>query len=233
VEGNRIRLDVTDDGVGMTAVQRERLFRRFDRLGREATGIEGTGIGLALTQKLVEAMDGSIMVDSAQGVGTTVRVTLPSAVAAAPVPSPGCPAATGPTALCGRVLYIEDEAVNALLVQAFMASHPGIELQVAETGEGGLASLAGQRFDLVLLDRGLPDIDGLEVLRRLRQDPRHGSLPVVMLSASAMDQDVMACLQAGATAYWTKPIAIERWGADLAAHLPCARPGSASVRRSA
>jgi CheY-like chemotaxis protein len=113
---------------------------------------------------------------------------------------------------------------------------PAGPLQVAETGREGLRKSAEEAYDLIILDRGLPDLDGLEVLRRLRQQARLKQVPVVMLSASALPMDVTACMEAGAAACWTQPIDIERWGADLAACLslrqapPEREPVSADVR---
>ncbi len=220
--GERVQVDVIDNGIGMDAAQRERLFRRFDRLGREGGDVRGTGIGLVLTRQLVEHMHGTIEVESQPGRGTRVRVSLVAAQAPAEVSAgPAAPRAGNGAApaLGGRVLYIEDEPVNRLLVAEFLRGSPAVVLECAPTGAEGLSRARAQRPDLILLDRGLPDTDGLQVLAELRRDAATRDVPVVMLSASGDDTAVHDALAAGAAAYWTKPMDFGRFEAQLQAYL--------------
>ncbi|MFY7863427.1 response regulator [Roseateles sp.] len=106
----------------------------------------------------------------------------------------------------GRLLYIEDNAVNTLVVEELVASRPGIALSCAVDGAQGLQSAQALLPDLILLDMHLPDFDGYEVLRRLRADPRTAHIPCIALSANAMSEDKRLALGAGFLAYWTKPI---------------------------
>ena len=203
-------IEVIDTGIGMDAAQLEHLYEPFNRLGREDEGIEGTGLGLALARQLVLLMRGRIDIRSAVGVGTRVRVTLPtnsepddaqttpSAPLGVDVPDDVLPA--------GVVLYIEDNAVNFMLVEHLLMRWPAVTLLHAETGRNGLAILRAAPVDLVLLDMRLPDMDGLQVLREIRALNPTGSLPVVALSASAMPEEIRAAETAGARHYWTKPL---------------------------
>ncbi len=187
-----VRISVIDRGMGMTSEQQASLFEPFNRLGLERSGIDGAGIGMALTRQLVALMGGSMSVESAPGEGTSVHVNLPINQADLQ-PS-------------GTVLYIEDNAVNALLVVEVLRQWPQVWVVVAEDGGAGLEQARRLQPDLVLLDMQLPDMDGLRVLQELKQDPATRELKVVALSANAMEQDVDATLRAGACAYWTKPI---------------------------
>ncbi len=191
-----VRISVVDDGSGMTAAQQASLFEPFNRLGRERSGIDGAGIGMALARHLVALMGGRLAVESSPGRGTAVHVYLP-------LPSLADQTDRQPT---GTVLYIEDNAVNALLVVEVLRQWPDVRVVVAEDGASGLAQALQLQPDVLLLDMQLPDMDGLQVLQRLKQDPATRQLKVVALSANAMASDVEATLRAGACAYWTKPI---------------------------
>jgi CheY-like chemotaxis protein len=170
-------------------------------------------------------MGARIEVDSAPGHGTRMRLVLTRADLH--VPAPGLaidgpaaalhvPGAAAPDdALRGRVLYIEDNPVNLMLVEQFLLRWPAVELAGATTADGGLARLRGERFDLVLLDMQLPDMHGTELLRQLRREGLLDGAPVVALSASAMPDAVNAALSAGAAEYWTKPLDLGRMGVDL------------------
>ncbi|MBT9596062.1 MAG: PAS domain S-box protein [Vitreoscilla sp.] len=224
VTGDTLVLEVVDNGVGMTSEQLAHLFEPFNRLGREGGHIEGTGIGLHLTRELVHLMGGTIEVRSTLQEGTAVRLRLPLAndpsmpslqmPAAHPAPPPASVAA-----LAGSVLYIEDNPVNLMLVEQFLARWPGVRLTGAETGRAGLACLRDEVFDLLLLDMQLPDMHGVDVLAALHADPPPGMPPVVALSASAMPEAVDEARRAGAAEYWTKPLDLNRLAADLRRYL--------------
>jgi len=210
--GERIRLLVTDTGRGIAPDLLERLFTPFDRLGADASGIEGTGLGLALTRALVEAMGGVLTVESRVDVGSVFTVELAAAAAPASAsseagPGPaGIPPATSAMDPPRTVLYIEDNLSNLRLVEGVLGRRPGLTMISAMQGRVGLDLARDHRPDLVLLDRHLPDVLGDEVFRLLRADPRTRAIPVVMLSADATPATVQRLLGAGVHAYLTKPL---------------------------
>ncbi len=219
------RLLVADTGRGIDAESLRLVFEPFQRLDADASGIRGSGIGLAVSRALVQQMGGRIEVDSTPGQGSVFSVLLPgtgssaaAAAAALPPPQPAVPAPAAP-ARTARVLYIEDNPVNALLVRELLRPHEHIRLEVAADGRSGLALARDWKPHLLLLDMQLPDIDGIEVLRCLRQDPATAALRCVALSANAMPADVAAAQAAGAIGYWTKPIEFGSFVARLQALL--------------
>lgn len=238
--GEGVRITVRDDGLGLTASQRARLFEPFNRLGREHSEVPGIGIGLVLVRQLMALLGGELGITSREGGGLVAEVRMPlrrereepmpavePAVAApcSPSPTPGeeCLEAALRNAL---IVYIEDNPVNALLVAELIGRSPGTRLIVAENGTRGLERVRALRPNLVLLDMQLPDMDGVAVLERLQADPSTASIPVIALSASAVAADVEAARAAGAVDYWTKPIDFDRFLGDLARRLrgPTGRP---------
>ena len=214
VENGRYVLRIVDTGRGMSGQQMAHLFEPFNRLGRERDSIEGTGIGLVLTRKLLELMGAGLQLQSRPGEGTTAIVDLQLA--------PGLAAGTEPLAAlapqslpAARVLYIEDNLVNQQIVQAALQPWSQLDLHLAGDGEQGLRCAAELKPDLLLLDMRLPDIDGIEVLARLRADPALAGIKVVALSASAMPGEVAQAKAGGAMEYWTKPIRLDRFVGDL------------------
>ena len=212
-DGVEARLTVRDTGRGLTQTQIAELFEPFNRFGVEHEGIEGTGIGLTIVKTLVDGMGGRIVVASEPGSGTTFEVTLPAAQATAAaaassvdaLPQP-MPANRRTSAIHGKILYIEDNHVNVLLVEELVKSLGGLTIVSEATGAAGVARAASFRPDLVLVDMQLPDFDGYEVLRQIRAAPATRSIPCVALSANAMSEDIERGLEAGFAEYWTKPI---------------------------
>lgn len=225
-----VRIDVTDTGLGMDPAQRQRLFQPFDRLGREASSVQGTGIGLVISRRLTELMGGRLEVTSEAGVGSRFSIVLPAATEAATGHTEDAGHAGGPPAghpVRGRVLYIEDNDVNALLVSEYLAMLPGVTLETALTGLSGVA-LAHQRPpDLILVDLNLPDITGYDVLSRLRESAALAQVPCVAVTAAALDEDRQAAIEAGFDACWTKPLSLRDFLSGVREYLE-ARPAPAS-----
>ena len=203
-----VELAVADTGIGMTPGQLARLFEPYNRLGREASGIEGSGLGMALTQRLVEAMGGRLAVESSVERGTTVRWTLPRAPAEGATPAAD---ASPPGEPAGSVLYIEDNPVNVMLVEELLRRWPAVRFESVEDGAQGLELARRLQPDLLLLDMQLPDMDGVAVLDALRADAATAALRVVMLSGDAQDEEVARARAAGAIDYWTKPLDMEHF----------------------
>jgi CheY-like chemotaxis protein len=206
VIGSELEFRVNDTGPGLTEDEQQRLFRPFERLGATQTAVDGTGIGLALSRSLVEAMGGRIGVRSEVGRGSTFWVRLPLATAApVPLAPQASPASPGSRRL--RALYIEDNPVNQLLMGAMLAKE--LDLDTAADPIDGLQQAWSHPPDLILLDIQLPGIDGYEVLRRLRGDARTAGIPAVAVSANAMPADLEAGAAAGFEAYLTKPVELD------------------------
>jgi PAS domain S-box-containing protein len=208
-----VSIEVRDTGIGMDAVQLAALFQPFNRLGRERSGTEGTGIGLVIAKSLAERMGGSLTAASASGRGTTFTLVLPRAVVeqADPTPAAGTlpassavpPPGSGPRR---RVVYADDDAVNQEVMRALLAKRPEIDVVARHSGRAALAALAEGGIDLLLLDANLGDLDGMEILRHVRQDPRLRGLPVIVVSADVFPASVARALAAGADAYIGKPL---------------------------
>ncbi|MEA2196885.1 MAG: hypothetical protein QOJ25_936 [Solirubrobacteraceae bacterium] len=211
--GPRARVVVADTGVGIAAEALPRVFEPFDRLGAEATDVEGTGLGLALSKRLMEAMEGELGIDSVLGVGTTSWFELPVVTApraprerleAGPIAAGGIP--TRPL----TVLYVEDNPSNIKLVETILAARPQVTLIVATQGGLAIELAREHRSGLILLDINLPDMSGEEVLRRIRGDSRTADIRVVITSADATPGQIERMRQAGADDYLTKPFGVER-----------------------
>jgi PAS domain S-box-containing protein len=198
-DGDALRITVSDTGPGLDEAQRSRLFHAFERLGADRGAVDGAGIGLALSKRLVELMGGQIGLDSEPGVGSRFWVRLACADAA-PAAQDAAPAHSG------TVLYVEDNPVNVLLMEAMLGQQTRLRLISADLPEAGLQLAREQRPDLVLLDIQLPGMDGYEVLRRLRADEGTRGIPVIAVSANAMPADIERGLAAGFDDYLTKPI---------------------------
>ena len=206
--GDRFGFEVLDTGLGFSEKDLESLFTPFDRLGAENSDVEGTGLGLALSKRLAEAMGGDIEVVSELGRGSTFLMGLPKAED--PVPVQGAAsaaegAAPSPSADV-TLLYIEDNLSNLQLVERILHHRPQVELLSAMQGRLGIDLARKHAPDLILLDVNLPDIPGGEVLRTLKSDPRTARIPVVMLSADATSGQIERNKAAGADDYLTKPL---------------------------
>ena len=214
-ESGRRRILVDDTGRGISAEHAARLFTPFDRLGAEQTGIEGTGLGLALSKRLAEAMDGSIGIRERAGEGSTFWVDLPgsrSPLSALDTMQLEVSAKANRTSMPERrytILYVEDNLSNLTLVQRILARRNDVDLIPAMQGGLALELARSHRPDLILLDLHLPDIQGQEVLRQLRSAPDCRDIPVVILTADATPGQVDRLLAAGAHAFITKPLEVK------------------------
>jgi signal transduction histidine kinase/CheY-like chemotaxis protein len=204
----RLRVLVHDTGPGISPASLSRLFNPFDRLGAEQTGVEGTGLGLALSRRLAETMGGSLDLVSHVGVGSTFWVELPETESPLAKHDGASELATEVDLDRSRgvLLYIEDNVQNVRLLERILARRPGVRLLSAMQGSLGL-ELAQQHLpDLILLDLNLPDLPGPQVLARLRAHPRTRDIPVAILSADATPGEIRRMLADGAISYMTKPL---------------------------
>ena len=213
VVDGRLRLAVEDTGRGISPEGIAKLFAPFERLEASATSIEGTGLGLFLTQKLVVTMGGRVTVESVEGEGSTFTVDLELAR------SPAEALALVPGGLSDpepredrafTILSIEDNSANVRLLERLFESRPDVRLLCAERGMEGFELARRAEPDLVLLDLNLPDVSGTEVLARLKRSATTRAIPVIIVSADAADDKVRLNLEAGAHAFLPKPVDVDR-----------------------
>ncbi len=209
-----LRVTIADNGPGIPADKRDRLFGAFDRLGAENTTTQGTGLGLALSKRLTEAMGGRIG-ENKPDKGASFWIEFP--IVASPrerLVSSGHTTVV-PFSSVGRkprtLLYIEDNVSNLTLIEHLLGDQQPIKLISAMQGLLGLELAARHRPDLILLDLHLPDMTGSEVLDRLKSDARTCSIPVIVLSADATKSQVDRLVAAGASDYLTKPLDVDRF----------------------
>lgn len=215
-----VRLSVTDTGLGISAEKLARLFTPFERLGAEASGIEGTGLGLAVSRGLASAMGGTLGVISEEGRGSTFWVELSRTNAEVKPETNGrASIADADADLRGRVLYIEDNPSNVRLMQRILQRRPGIVLETAPSGRVGIELAISLRPQVIFLDLNLPDMHGQDVLRELQLDARVQSIPVAVLSADATPAQTRALTASGAAAYLTKPLDVAKVLATLSTLL--------------
>jgi len=209
-----INILVTDTGMGIPPEKLEKIFVPFDRLGAEGSQVEGTGIGMTISKNLVELMNGRINVHSTIGKGSQFSVSLP-----------GCdpkkidkkydflPLESSSHETLEQkltVLYIEDNKTNVLLVQDILSGFSEVNLLIAPQAAMGLDLACAHKPDLILLDINLPGMDGFEALKRLQNMEETHDIPVIALSANAMQKDIDRAKEAGFKGYITKPIDISK-----------------------
>ncbi len=207
--GDVVEIAVTDTGLGMTPEQLGDLFQPFNRLGRERSQQEGTGIGLVISKRLAELMGGSLRARSEAGTGSSFIFPLPAVSEPQATRSDPADPTTGSAGYHRRVVhYIEDNETNVEVMRGVLAQRPQVVMEVSVTGLDGLAAVRARRPDVILLDMHLPDIDGLDLLRHLKHDAATAGIPVVVVSADAMASQIEASRDAGALHYLTKPVSV-------------------------
>ena len=210
---DRVRISIHDTGVGLGPEQLAHLFQPFNRLGQQAGEQEGTGIGLVVSKRLVELMDGVMGVESTAGEGSVFWVELKQTTEPQPADIPAgvtshAPAQVRANAQVHTLLYVEDNPANLALVEALVARRADMRLLTATDGHRGIAMACAARPDVILMDIHLPGLSGTEALRILADDPATAHIPVIALSANAMPRDIDAGLKAGFFRYLTKPIKV-------------------------
>ncbi|MCG5510939.1 PAS domain-containing hybrid sensor histidine kinase/response regulator [Ectothiorhodospira lacustris] len=231
----RLLISVEDDGLGMTPEQIANLFRPFVRMSRGVCSEDGIGIGLSLSLRLMQMMGGEIRVESAPDQGSVFTLDLLRASTDEPALKDASLGFAGSEEEVGlqddrdvsgctrvlKVLYVEDNPANLRLVRRMLVHRPGIRLLEAVDGQSGLARAGAERPGLILLDLGLPDIHGFEVLRRLRADRGTAGIPVVAVSADAGELRVTEALERGFYTYIEKPFRLEVLDELLSAFGQC------------
>jgi CheY-like chemotaxis protein len=237
---DRIRISVRDTGAGLSPEKMAHLFQPFNRLGQEASGVTGTGIGLVVTKRLAELMDGVLGVESTVGVGSVFWCELDSAGEPQPeVESGEAETVVAPQLLEGGVrhtlLYVEDNPANMSLIEQIIERRPDIRLLTAVNGTLGIELARAALPEVILMDVNLPGISGIQALKILREDPATAHIPVVALSANAMPRDIAKGLEVGFFRYLTKPIRVREFTETLNAALEfaekTARPPSGGEGR--
>ncbi len=223
-DSSTLKISVHDTGQGMSAEQLGALFQPFNRLGRESTAIEGTGIGLVITRNLVELMGGQLLVDSRSGLGSSFTVTLPISKprgstgtqdGSATVDAAAAVTAVPNAHVRGRLLYIDDDEINQILMKAFLAQRPGITLSTVGDGRSGIDLALADPPKLMLIDLMMPGMNGLQVLAAVRAERTLADVRCIAVSANAMPDEISAALAAGFDGYMTKPISMQLLLAEI------------------
>jgi PAS domain S-box-containing protein len=232
---DRIRINIRDTGAGLGPEKVAQLFQPFNRLGQEASGEEGTGIGLVVTKRLVELMGGAIGVDSTVGTGSVFWIELRSADAPQPVvegreDAASAPPEARPGARLRTLLCVEDNPANLKLIEELIKLRPDLRLLTAVNGTLGIELARASRPEVILMDINLPDLSGIEALKILRLDPITAGIPVVAISANAMPRDIEIGMKAGFFSYLTKPIRVHELMDALHAALEFSEPTADPAR---
>jgi len=211
-----IRISVRDTGTGLAPEQLAQLFQPFNRLGKEGSAEEGTGIGLVVTKRLIELMGGTIGADSVVGVGSVFWIEF--ALSSAPqfaesevehVMSTRPPLPVG--APLRTLLYVEDNPANLELVEQLIARRADLRLLTAADGNLGIEFARAYLPEVILMDINLPGLSGIEAMKILRADPLTAHIPIIALSANAVPGDIEKGLEAGFFNYITKPIKVNQF----------------------
>ncbi|MGN6528824.1 MAG: hybrid sensor histidine kinase/response regulator, partial [Burkholderiaceae bacterium] len=207
----RVRISIQDTGNGLTPDELRGLFQPFNRLGRDRTAIEGSGIGLVLTRRLVELMGGTIGVASTPGTGSTFWVDLRTAgpiAAPRPADEPRLPVPAQAAAGAPRpatILCVDDNRANLQLLTEALGLRADCVVLTATDGQAGVDMARSHKPDVILMDNNMPVLSGREAMRILRADPATAGIPVIAVCAAAMPQTVSSGLELGYFRYLVKP----------------------------
>jgi CheY-like chemotaxis protein len=210
-----ILFQVTDTGIGIAAKDIPRLFQPFVQLDSGLNRqYEGTGLGLAMVKQIAELHNGQVTVESAINQGSSFTVALPYQMAQFTSRSPeqltpfSLPATTSKDAIAPLILLVEDNEAN---IQTFIAYLSAYEYRVilAKNGEEGVAMAKEHQPDIILMDIQMPVMDGLQATRLIRADPKLAKVPIIALTARAMQGDQERCIEEGANQYLSKPVELE------------------------
>lgn len=232
-KGGSVRFTVVDTGKGVPEKCLEGLFEPFERLGEQYGDIEGTGIGLTISKKMVEKMGGEIGVESVVGHGSAFWFELPRGEAIGTVVEPADDTAAEANTERGaapyEILYIEDNAFNLRVLEAMFGEFPGYRLRTATDGESGLEAAHAKRPDMILLDINLPGMNGIETADLMRRDPLLADVPIIAVSANAMEWEIDRARDGDFDSYITKPIDVQVLRRELATWSRGRSPNRASA----
>lgn len=210
VDENNICIYISDTGKGLSREDQTKIFDPFTRLGAEYTDIEGVGIGLTISQKLMQMMGGEINIESEKGKGSTFNVICPVGNMHEIKVEKEVIVDLNDVNHFYNVIYVEDNVSNQKIIENLFSEYSHVDLKISPTAEEGLKSIADTHFDLIILDINLPGMNGYEVLEKIKLNAETKDIPVVALSASASEADIKKGLKAGFNRYITKPIVLKK-----------------------
>ena len=233
-----IRISVRDTGAGLAPEQLAQLFQPFNRLGKEASTEEGTGIGLVMTKRLIELMGGTIGADSTVGVGSVFwiewRLTTAPALAAQEAEHAALARPQAPDGAPRRtLLYVEDNPANLELVEQLIARRTDLRLLSATDANIGIEFARAYHPEVILMDINLPGVSGIEAMKILHADPSTAHIPIIALSANAVPRDIAKGLKAGFFNYITKPIKVNEFMDTLDMALTFSQSASGRAAKKA
>ncbi len=211
-----MRISVRDTGAGLSPAMLAQLFQAFNRLGKETSNEEGTGIGLVVSKRLVELMQGAIGAESTVGAGSVFWIELihdtdPHAEYIKAISTSMAASQIQAGSRTRLLLYVEDNPANLKLIEQLIARRPDLRLLTAQNGRDGINLASGYLPDVILMDINLPGISGTEAMKIIRLDPATAHIPIVALSANAIPRDIEKGLEAGFFRYLTKPIKVNEF----------------------